>query len=71
MANDPTFVILLLILTVAVSIAVFLLLREVVCWYYKINERTKIQKLTLETLLKLYEQNGGDVNWKEVNKIIK
>ena len=31
----------------------------------------KIQKLTLEILLKIYEQNGGSVSWDEVKKLIK
>ena len=60
----------LLIVVFAVIIAVILLIREVVCWYFKINERVKLQKTTLQTMLKLYEQNGGDVDWNEVNKLI-
>jgi predicted Holliday junction resolvase-like endonuclease len=60
----------LLIVVFAVIIAVILLIREIVCWYFKINERVKLQKTTLQTMLKLYEQNGGDVDWNEVNKLI-
>ena len=61
---------LLLIMIVLVIIAIILLIRELICWYFKINERVKLQKLTLQTMLKIYEQNGGDVDWDEVNKTI-
>ena len=61
----------LLIVCIVIAIAFFLLLREFFCWYLKINERLKIQKLTLETMLKLYEQNGGEIDWGEVSKLIK
>jgi hypothetical protein len=60
-----------LIIGIAVFIGVFILLREFFCWYFKINESVRVQKLTAETLLKLYEQNGGTVIWENVNKIIK
>ncbi len=62
--------ILLIVVVVAVQIAIILLVREIVCWYFKINERLKIQQTTLQTMLKIYEQNGGEVDWKEMNKII-
>jgi hypothetical protein len=58
------------ILLIAVQIAIIFLIREIVCWYFKINERVKLQKITLQTMLKLYEQNGGDVDWEKVNKTI-
>ena len=32
-------------------------------------ERLKLQRVTLETMLKIYEQNGGEVNWDDVNNI--
>lgn len=62
-------ILLLVALSSAVVIAIILLVREIVCWYLKINERVKIQRKTLETLLKIYEQNGGEVNWHEINKL--
>ena len=46
-------------------------LRELVCWYWKINQIVKIQQAMLEATLKIYEQNGGKVNWNEVNKVIR
>jgi len=63
---DPTMAIIALI----AIILIFFLIRELVLWYYKINKRVKLQQLTLETLLKIYEQNGGAVDWPEVNKIL-
>lgn len=60
---------LLFIVVFAVFIAIILLVREIVCWYLKINQRIKLQRTTLNTLLKIYEQNGGEVNWDEVNKM--
>ncbi len=62
--------ILLILVVIAVQIAIIFLIREIVCWYFKINERVKLQKITLQTMLKLYEQNGGEVDWEEVNKTI-
>jgi hypothetical protein len=32
-----------ILLIIAMTIVVFLILREVVCWYFKINERVKLQ----------------------------
>tara|TARA_R110002051_G_scaffold176709_3_gene246695 strand:+ start:2370 stop:2585 length:216 start_codon:yes stop_codon:yes gene_type:complete len=61
---------LVFLIVIAIPILVILLIREIVCWYLKINERIKLQKITLQTMLKLYEQNGGDVGWEEVNKTI-
>lgn len=55
---------------IGISIIVFVLLREFFCWYIKINKQIKIQQLMLETMLKLVEQNGGNVNWEEVNEIL-
>lgn len=62
--------IIFIIVLIVISIAFILIIREIVCWYWKINERIKLQKVTLETMLKIYEQNGGEVDWKEANKLI-
>ena len=32
-----------ILLIIAATVVVFLILREVVCWYFKINERVKLQ----------------------------
>jgi hypothetical protein len=52
------------------AIIVFVLIREIVNWYFKINKRIELQNLMLETLMKIYEQNGGNVNWEIINKIL-
>lgn len=36
--------------TVLVLLAVFLLIREIICWYFKINERLRIMKRILAVL---------------------
>ena len=41
--------------SIAISVGVFLLLREVFCWYFKINQRTKVMKEILGELIKLNE----------------
>ena len=51
------------ILFFVITLLVILALREVTCWYLKINKQIKIQQAMLETMLKIFEQNGGNVNW--------
>ena len=67
--NDVQSIVIMVII-VTCAFLIYLIMREFFCWYLKINERLKLEKKTLETLLKIYEQKGGDVDWKEVNKII-
>lgn len=57
-----------LILGIVGAIAVFMLAREIFCWYAKINQQIRIQQITLETLLRMYEQNGGEVKWDQFKK---
>lgn len=45
------------LLVIAILIILFLLLREVVMWYWKINERIKLQKETNDLLAKLLSKN--------------
>jgi len=55
MDNNALEIIFYTILVIGVIIVLFLLLREVICWYYKINERISLQIKTnelLETLIK-------------------
>lgn len=40
MSNEQIFGIVLVVF----SLAIFILIREVVCWYFKINERVELQK---------------------------
>ena len=45
------------LLIIAIMILLFLLLREVVMWYWKINERIKLLKETNDLLAKLLSKN--------------
>jgi hypothetical protein len=65
--GTPTAVLIIILL----FICIFLICREISLWYFRINQRVKLQQLTLETMLKIYEQNGGYINWPEINKLIK
>lgn len=53
-----------------IVLAIILAMREISCWYFKINKKIKIQQAMLETMLKIYEQNGGEVNWDAVKEMI-
>ena len=52
------------LLIIAILIILFLLLREVVMWYWKINERIKLQKETNVLLSKLLSKN----DYSSINK---
>jgi len=45
-----------LIVTLIVTIVIFLALREVNCWYWKINKKVKLQEETNDLLQKLIDQ---------------
>ncbi|MCK9639982.1 MAG: hypothetical protein M0R39_08745 [Prolixibacteraceae bacterium] len=60
-----------LLIGIAIVVLIIWAIRELLCWYWKINQIVKIQQAMLEATLKIYEQNGGKVNWDEVNKVIK
>ncbi|MFP4471550.1 MAG: hypothetical protein ACLFPE_12755 [Bacteroidales bacterium] len=70
-------VILVLVITLAVLIVIFLIFREIVCWYWKINERIKLQYKTNWLLEKISIQLGAanldeiTVEVKETGKIKK
>jgi len=53
-----------------VIIVVFLILREVMCWYWKLNKIVELQKPQTRILFKMYEQGGASLNWDEINKIL-
>ena len=46
-----------IIIIIAIAIIAFFLLRELFCWYYKINERLKEQKKTNRLLEQILENN--------------
>ena len=41
------------ILVIFVMLAVFAIIRELICWYFKINERVDLQKKVLSELVKI------------------
>lgn len=60
----------IILIPLLIALVVLLLLREVSCWYFKINKQIKLQQLMLETMLRIVEQNGGSINWEEVKEIL-
>ena len=50
-----------LVIILIVLIVLFLALRELNCWYWKINKRIEIQNRTNDLLEKLYSQLGNNV----------
>lgn len=50
-----------LIVTLIVLIILFLVMREVNCWYWKINKKIELQEKTNELLEKLINQNQRKV----------
>lgn len=49
-----------LIVGTLIAIGIFFALREVFCWYYKINERIHLQKETNRLLKELTKAIRGD-----------
>ena len=49
--NNPEIV----LIAIGVTIGTFLLMREVFCWYFKINKRAKVMENILSELVKLNE----------------
>ena len=48
-----------IIIWIVVVILLFLLCREIICWYYKINERITLQTETNELLKQILEKKGN------------
>jgi hypothetical protein len=53
-----------LIISLIVAIAFFILIRELVCWYYKINVRIELQTETNSLLKRLVEKNESKIGKK-------
>ena len=47
-----------LFLYLILAIAVFLFIREVICWYFKINKRVELQEKILVELAKINKEAG-------------
>ncbi|MDA3930315.1 MAG: hypothetical protein PF541_15300 [Prolixibacteraceae bacterium] len=55
-----------LLITIAAVVIVFLILREVFCWYWKINQRISLQKEQNELLKKIVSAGKQDVfDWEK------
>ncbi|MFA7066238.1 MAG: zinc ribbon domain-containing protein [Dysgonamonadaceae bacterium] len=52
-------VIVTILVIVGIILLVFLILREVMCWYWKINERITLQQETNLLLKKLIDEEGS------------
>ena len=55
------------LLVFAICLAVFAVIREVICWYFKINKRVELQEKILAELVKVNKSNnlvvsGGGIN---------
>lgn len=65
--NDmrPEELLVLILMGIGVAFGVFIILRELMCWYYKINERIKLQKEANRLLKKLVGETdtGLPVLW--------
>lgn len=57
----------ILIIGLLIAIMFFLLIREIICWYYKINVRIELQTETNNLLRKLVEKNESKIS--ETKKI--
>lgn len=70
MVTLSTFIIYLLI-TLAIVLVLFLLLRELNCWYWKINERINLQKEILSYLKKIAnpEVSGENISKNESEEL--
>ena len=55
---------------IAIAIVLFIVFREVIMWYYKINERVKLQKDTNELLTKILERLNKDEPIQNLGKTI-
>ena len=42
---------------IVIVVIIFFLIREVICWYYKINKQVELQTETVQLLKKLVELN--------------
>ena len=61
-----------LIIGLLITITIFLLIRELICWYYKINVRVELQKETNNLLRSLIEKTESiNLNNKQGTRIKK
>lgn len=63
------------VLTIAIFVTIFIIaitfiIREIVCWYSKINERIELQKKTNDLLEKILVKLDTGVNNQEQKQIL-
>lgn len=46
-----------IIIVTAIVVGLLFVIREIVCWYFKINERIDLQKETNKLLIKIIEKD--------------
>lgn len=49
-----------IVIALAIIVIVFIALREINCWYWKINERAELQRKTNALLEKLLQQHNSE-----------
>lgn len=49
------------IIAIVILFIIFMILRELNCWYWKINRRIELQSQTNELLKKIYLKLGGKI----------
>jgi hypothetical protein len=54
-----------LCLYLILALAVFLLIREVICWYFKINKRVELQEKMLAEMVKINNKPIYDLEFNE------
>jgi len=59
-----------LVIGIAIVVLIIWAIRELICWYWKINQLISLQKIIAETQLKIYEQNGRKVDWEKVKRTL-
>jgi hypothetical protein len=58
--------ILTVIIFIGVTILIFLLCREIICWYFKINERIRLEERQVNLLILLIKEiRGNDTDVEE------
>lgn len=57
-----------LIIFLVIIIVLFIIFRELNCWYWKINERLELQKETVSLLRQLVSKNSENGNLNSVNQ---
>lgn len=53
--------IMIVFVVICVTVILFLIIRNIILWYFKINERTELQKETNNLLENIFKKLGGKV----------